>query len=58
MHTYARDAQSGAGNCTCGWAECTKQHWHLFEPTRDDLGRCVCGAFYDGHAPYDLKGGE
>lgn len=29
-HVYARDVQSGAGNCVCGWDE--EHHRHLFRP--------------------------
>jgi hypothetical protein len=44
MHTYQRDSQSGAGNCTCGAAERHRRHPHLFlSAMRHEQQLCTCG---------------
>jgi hypothetical protein len=42
MHAYVQDAQSGAGNCTCGAAREHRRHPHEFRRARNFPG-CVCG---------------
>jgi len=45
MHVYARDPQSGAGNCTCGWPVEMREHPHEFRrrSPKDNDELCVCG---------------
>lgn len=56
LHPYNPDPQSGAGNCTCGWSECTQVHFHeftqMYEPSRPFCERCVCGVLAVDHARF------
>jgi hypothetical protein len=63
-HSYTRDPQSGAGNCTCGASESHRRHPHQFRRVSPmtalnailnagTLDVCVCGLLAEAEQHFD-----